>query len=129
MDLMNFSRNLFRWNITWGWRDFHWRERRNWTIYWRANIWRRGWGYNECQFIFQQVNNFLFDKKNNSITFKFFGITTIHYLPEGHIFCVELYLILSDDQTDASLTIGECYYDSEQIAGIPEDKTLSDKAA
>jgi hypothetical protein len=38
-------------------------------------------------------------------------------------------LILSDDQTDASLTIGECYYDSEQIAGIPEDKTLSDKAA
>ena len=68
-------------------------------------------------------------QKNNSITFKFFGITTIHYLPEGHIFCVELYLILSDDQTDASLTIGECYYDSEQIAGIPEDKTLSDKAA
>ena len=38
-------------------------------------------------------------------------------------------MILSDDQTDASLTIGECYYDSEQIAGIPEDKTLSDKTA
>ena len=133
----------------------------SWTTYWRANIWRRGWGYNDCQFIFQQVNDFLFDKKNNSITFKFFGITTIHYLPEGSIFCVELYLILSDDQIDANLTIGECYlpeevnssnekkqadykiidldedkeyksfeiHNSEQIAGIPEDKTLSDKTA
>ena len=85
----------------------------SWTTYWRADIWRRGWGYNECQFIFQQVNDFLFDKKNNSITFKFFGITTIHYLPEGYIFCVELYLILSDDQTDANLTIGECYLPEE----------------
>ena len=50
-------------------------------------------------------------------------------------------MILSDDQIDANLTIGECYlpeevkyksfetHDSEQIAGIPEDKTLSDKTA
>lgn len=103
---------------------------------------------------------FQFDKKNNSITFKFFGITNIHYLPKGYVFCAELYLILSDDQTNANLTKVECYlpeevnssnekkqadldckiidldedkeyksfeiHNSEQIAGIPEDKTLLD---
>ena len=52
-------------------------------------------------------------KKNNSITFKFFGITTNHYLPKGYVICVELYLILSDDQIDASLTAVECYLPEE----------------
>jgi hypothetical protein len=41
------------------------------------------------------------------------SITTIHYIPEGYIFCVKLYLILSDDQTDANLTIEECYLPEE----------------
>ena len=79
-------------------------------------------------------------------------------MPEGYVLCVELYLILSDDQTDANLVTVEYYlpeevnssnekkqadfyckiidldedkeykffeiHDSEQIAGIPEDKTL-----
>ena len=59
-------------------------------------------------------------QKNNSITFKFFGITTIHYLPEGYIFCVELYLILSDDQTDANLTMGEYYLPVEVNSSIEQ---------
>ena len=85
---------------------------------------------------------------------------TTHYLPEGYVLRVELYLILSDDQTDANLTTVECdlpeevnisneqkqayldckivdldkdeeykSFEIKQIAGIPEDKTLSDKTA
>ena len=61
-------------------------------------------------------------QKNNSITFKFFGITTIHYLPKGYVICVELYLILSDDQTDANLTIGECCL-PEEVNASNEKKT------
>ena len=52
-------------------------------------------------------------KRNDSITFKFFGVTTTHYLPEEYVLCVELYLILSDDQTDANLTTVECYLPEE----------------
>ena len=52
-------------------------------------------------------------QKNDSITFKFFGITTTHYLPEEYVLWVELYLILSDDQTDANLTTVEYYLPGE----------------
>ena len=34
-------------------------------------------------------------------------------MPEGYALCVELYLILSDDQTDANLTTAESYLPEE----------------
>ena len=61
---------------------------------------------------FRQVNNFTYDEKNNSISFKFFGITT-QSLPAGYVFYIDLYLILSDDQKDTQLSTAECYLPEE----------------